>query len=129
MVQLECVVSSTGDNAGQDNNVRVAVVDDTTQDTMDKGKNWEKIECSINSISTLAWKEFASKEGSDDQHGYEGEGVEDEDHGEQGVNCLLCAIQLGLVIWCWVMEQCVPISQAGYTTGVEGELSKWLGYD
>merc|ERR1719347_121732 len=82
----------TGDNAGQYNDIRITVIDHSTQNAVNEGKNWEEIQSSVDCISSFSWEELACKKRSDEEHGDKGEGVEYEHHGEERVDSFLCAM-------------------------------------
>ena len=52
LVQLEGVVGGAGDEAGDDDDVGEAVVDDATQQAVDQGEDGEEIQGSVDGIAT-----------------------------------------------------------------------------
>ena len=92
LVQLEGIVSSTGDQAEDDDDVGEAVVDDTTQNTMNQCKYWKEIECCIDSIATSAREKLARQDWSEDEHKNEREEVECEDNGVKWIHSFMCTV-------------------------------------
>ena len=52
LVQLEGVVGGAGDEAGDDDDVGEAVVDDAAQQAVDQGEDGEEIQGSVDGIAT-----------------------------------------------------------------------------
>ena len=58
LVQLEGVVGGAGDEAGDDDDVGEAVVDDATQEAVNQGKNGEEIQGSVDGVATSSGQKF-----------------------------------------------------------------------
>ena len=58
LVQLEGVVGGAGDEAGDDDDVGEAVVDDAAQQAVDQGEDGEEIQRCVDGIATSSGKKF-----------------------------------------------------------------------
>ena len=68
LVQLKGVVGGTGHQAGDDDNVGIAVVDNAAENPMNNGEGREKIESRVDCVTTSPRKKLAGEEGSEDDH-------------------------------------------------------------